>query len=161
MDIREEMNIGGSRYDTTRAMSDPKMRQEITESLQPEGEVDVVVALETLGLPLGLLLAEICEAEFVPLREKGKIPADKKYLESVSAGYDHRDKSLVIDTRNLSDDENVLIVDDWIETGKQIESALRLVEPLCDQVIAVSTIGTDKNKTYSFLQDYKVLEVAD
>lgn len=161
MDIRDQMDVGGSRYDTTRAMSDPSTRKRIINSLTPEEEVDVVVALETLGLPIGLLIAENCDAGFVPLREENKIPASEKHLRSVDVPYDHRDKTLVVDARNLSDDQEVLLADDWIESGEQIRSALNLVEPLCDEITAVSTIGTDTNEQYKFLEDYTVLEAID
>lgn len=155
------MDIGKSRYDTTRAMSDPKVRDYIIRNLEPEKPVDVVVALETLGLPLGLLIAEKCDAEFVPLREENKIPADEKYLISVDAPYNHRNKTLVIDRRNLSKEQDVLLVDDWIESGAQIRAALNLVEPLCNKITAISTIGTDKDKHYPFLQDHKLIEAIE
>lgn len=161
MDIRKKMKIGDSRYDTTRAMSDPEIREDIISDLTPSEDVETVVALETLGLPIGLLVAESCGSKFVPLREKGKIPAPKDKLESVQVDYESRDKSLVVDTRNISEDDTILIVDDWIETGLQIEASIELLDPLCDEIVAVSTIGTDKNTNYPFLDDYSLYTILD
>lgn len=150
------MSIGGSRYDTTRAMSDPKIRDTIVSNLTPNEKVDIVVALETLGLPIGLLVAENCGSEFVPLREEDKIPAPQSELESIQVDYEDRDKTLVVDTRNISDDDCVLIVDDWIETGLQIRASIELLNPLCEEIVAVSAIGTDRDTNYQFLDDYQL-----
>lgn len=53
--------------------------------------------------------------------------------------------------------ERILLVDEWAETGSQIEAAINLLERAGGIIKGISLIGIEKNdKTLSILERYKV-----
>lgn len=83
-----------------------------------------VVAIESRGFILGSILAEKLNAGFVPVRKKGKLPAD-----TLKESYE---KEYGIDTIEIHKDalnsnDIVLIHDDILATGGTMEAAINLV----------------------------------
>lgn len=143
--IRDLMSTGGDRYDTSKTYENEKLRNYVMSNLKPKNSVNTVVGLETYGLTLGILIANNMNEKFIPIREKNKIPAPDKYLKSASCGYSHRRKTLEIDIRRFESIESVLLVDDWIESGTQILTAIDLLGSIDIQVSEISVIGIDEN----------------
>jgi adenine phosphoribosyltransferase len=88
-------------------------------------QVDVVAGIESRGFLLGPMLAGALNAGFVPIRKKGKLPA-----ETYSASYE---LEYGIDTVELHRDairpgQKVLLHDDLLATGGTAKAAVDLVE---------------------------------
>lgn len=140
-----DMSTGGDRYNTIRSYKNTDKRDKVVEILTPKIDVDAVVGLETTGLTLGVLIADNLDCQFVPMREKDKIPAPEDKLISSNCEYVHRRKKLEIDTREFNDDQRILLVDDWIESGKQIYTALDIFDSINVNIVGISVVGTDDN----------------
>lgn len=90
-------------------------------------KIDLVAGIESRGFITGAALADRLGVGFVPLRKKGKLPAEiisEKYeLEYGSASIEvHKDAVLK--------GQNVLIADDLLATGGTMLAATKLVERL-------------------------------
>jgi adenine phosphoribosyltransferase len=87
--------------------------------------IDKVAAIESRGFMIGAPLALQLHAGFVPLRKKGKLPADNFGQDyTLEYGTDrlemHRD--------GIERGERVLLVDDLLATGGTAEAALGLID---------------------------------
>jgi adenine phosphoribosyltransferase len=87
--------------------------------------IDYVVAVESRGFIFGAALAYKLGVGFIPVRKKGKLPA-----ETVSADYslEYGTDSLEMHKDALYPNANVLIIDDLLATGGTAEAVCRLVK---------------------------------
>lgn len=97
--------------------------------------IDAVVGIESRGFIFGTPLAYLLDVGFVPVRKKGKLPAD-----TIAIQYDleYGSNVLEIHTDGLRPGQRVLIVDDLLATGGTTEGTVRLVESLGAHVVSLA-----------------------
>ena len=97
--------------------------------------IDAVVGIESRGFIFGTPLAYLLDVGFVPVRKKGKLPAD-----TISIQYDleYGTNVLEIHTDGLRSGQRILIVDDLLATGGTTEGTVRLVESLGARVVSLA-----------------------
>ncbi|MGE5334465.1 MAG: adenine phosphoribosyltransferase [Nitrososphaerota archaeon] len=97
--------------------------------------IDAVVGIESRGFIFGTPLAYLLGVGFVPVRKKGKLPA-----ETITIQYDleYGSNVLEIHTDALHPGQRVLIVDDLLATGGTTEGTVRLVEGLGARVVSLA-----------------------
>ena len=89
--------------------------------------IDKVVGIDARGFVFGAVLAYKLNVGFVPVRKKGKLPA-----ETISESYslEYGKDVLEMHADAIQKGERVLIVDDLIATGGTIAATIKLVEDL-------------------------------
>ena len=97
--------------------------------------IDAVVGIESRGFIFGTPLAYPLNVGFVPVRKKGKLPAD-----TITIQYDleYGSNVLEIHTDALRPGQRVLIVDDLLATGGTTEGTVRLVQSLGAEVVSLA-----------------------
>ena len=100
-------------------------------------DVELVVGMEARGFIIGAPLAYHLGCGFVPVRKKGKLPAEtlaKTYqLEYGSATLEiHRDA--------IRPGQRVLIIDDLLATGGTTRAVCEMVEELGGNIVAVGFV---------------------
>lgn len=100
-----------------------------------DAAIDAVVGIESRGFIFGTPLAYLLNVGFVPVRKKGKLPAD-----TITIQYDleYGSNVLEIHTDGLRPGQRVLIVDDLLATGGTTEGTVRLVESLGAHVVSLA-----------------------
>lgn len=98
-------------------------------------KVDKVVGIESRGFVLGAALAVRLNAGFVPIRKKGKLPAETVREEyALEYGKDivelHKDA--------VQRGERILLHDDLLATGGTMVAAVKLVEKLGGTIVGIS-----------------------
>ncbi len=90
-------------------------------------KIDKVAGIESRGFILGAPLAVALGVGFVPIRKKGKLPAE-------TVGHDYELEygvdRIEIHTDAITEGERVLLVDDLIATGGTAEAAVLLIRKL-------------------------------
>ena len=88
-------------------------------------QVDKVAAIESRGFIIGAALAYKLRVGFVPIRKRGKLPAE-------NFGQDYQleygNDRLEMHRDGISPTERVVLVDDLIATGGTARAALKLIE---------------------------------
>ena len=97
--------------------------------------IDKVVCIESRGFILGSALAVSLGAGFVPIRKKGKLPAEV-IREEYALEYGTDAIEMHLDA--LQPGEHILLHDDLLATGGTMCAAVRLVEKLQAQIIGIS-----------------------
>jgi len=102
-----------------------------------EMDFDLVVGIDSRGFIFGAALAYLLQKGFIPVRKKGKLPA-----ETVSETYEleYGTDTLEIHKDAVKAGQKVLIIDDLIATGGTAVAAINLVKKLGAQVIEFAAV---------------------
>lgn len=121
--------------DITTLLKDPiGMRVMIDELVRryQDAKIDKIAGIESRGFILGAPLAYALGKGFVPIRKKGKLPAE-------TIGHDYEleygSDRIEIHTDAIEKGEKVLLVDDLIATGGTAEAACKLIDKMGGHVI--------------------------
>lgn len=117
--------------------------------------IDVVVGPEARGFLFGAPVATKLGVGFVPIRKKGKLPADTIGIEyDLEYGTD----ILEIHKDGIKPGQRVAIVDDLLATGGTISAVAKLVEQVGGEVASMDFVieltelkGRDKLEKYDIL----------
>lgn len=95
-------------------------------------KIDKVAGIESRGFILGAPLAYALGVGFVPIRKKGKLPAE-------TVGHDYELEygvdRIEIHTDAIAKGERVLLVDDLVATGGTAEAAVILLRKLGGEIV--------------------------
>ena len=95
-------------------------------------KIDKVVGIESRGFIVGAPLAYLLGVGFVPIRKKGKLPADTVGQDyELEYGIDR----IEIHTDAIAPGERVLLVDDLLATGGTAEAAASLIDQVGGVVV--------------------------
>jgi adenine phosphoribosyltransferase len=124
--------------DITPLLQNPAALRFVIETLAAryrDARIDQVVGIESRGFIFGTPLAYLLNTGFVPVRKKGKLPA-----ETVSIEYEleYGSNVLEIHTDAVHPGQRILIVDDLLATGGTTEGTVRLVESLGADVVSLA-----------------------
>lgn len=154
--IREKS--GKNRCDLTLLMGDYEVFSNLIKDMtRPFNtfRIDKVAALEATGFALGAGVASDLKAGLVLTRKADKIAWSAK--SSDFTDYTNEKKVFEIADDAIKPDENILIVDDWSETGAQLKAAISLIEQLGGNIIGVTCINIDDRvKKDKLLSKYKL-----
>ncbi len=95
-------------------------------------QIDIIAGIEARGFIFGSLLAQKLNIPFVPIRKKGKLPA-----ETISQEYEleYGIDSVEIHKDAIKQNSKVLIIDDLLATGGTATASCQLIEKLGGQVV--------------------------
>lgn len=100
-------------------------------------KIDKIAGIESRGFILGAPLAYALGKGFVPIRKKGKLPAE-------TIGHDYEleygTDRIEIHTDAVAKGEKILLVDDLIATGGTAEAACKLIEKMGGQIVECSFV---------------------
>lgn len=110
-------------------------------------KIDKIAGIESRGFIIGGAMAFQLAKGFVPIRKKGKLPAE-------TVGHDYEleygSDRIEMHTDAISEGERILLVDDLIATGGTAEAAISLIEKVggviveCCFVIDLPDVGGRK-----------------
>ncbi len=116
--------------DITTLLKDSKVLKETIELMAQDFRdkgITKVIGIESRGFIFGIPLALELNAGFVPVRKKGKLPAEVlSYEYELEYGTD----TLEIHKDALSSEDKVLIADDLLATGGTAKAAVKLATDL-------------------------------
>jgi adenine phosphoribosyltransferase len=116
-------------------------------------KIDKVVGIESRGFIIGSALAVNLGAGFVPVRKKGKLPAN---VISEQYSLEYGTDSIEMHVDAIKPGERVILHDDLLATGGTMCAAIKLVERLQAKIVGVSFLIE-----LSFLQGRKNLQGQD
>lgn len=95
-------------------------------------KIDKIAGIESRGFILGAPLAYALGKGFIPIRKKGKLPA-----ETIGHDYDleYGSDRIEIHTDAIAKGEKILLVDDLIATGGTAEAACKLIEKMGGKIV--------------------------
>ena len=165
MDLKEKIRViegfpkeGISFKDITTLVADGEAFKEsidrIAEHLRDKN-VDLILGPEARGFIFGVPVAYALGVGFVPVRKKGKLPAETVSVDySLEYGVD----VLEIHKDAIKKGQRVAIVDDLLATGGTVDAVAKLVEKVGAEVVALDFAieltelrGRDKLEGYEIM----------
>ncbi|MCW3842959.1 phosphoribosyltransferase [Micromonospora yasonensis] len=133
--------------DTAGWWRDPEVLADLGPALAglfPATRPTVVVAPEVSGLLLGPLVAVAAGAGFLPAYKDGGERRRVGALRWAETPPDHRGRRqrLGLDTVRLGPADRVLLVDDWVDSGAQLDALHRLVSGAGAEVVGAAAVVT-------------------
>ncbi|MEY5068576.1 MAG: hypothetical protein RLZ47_438 [Bacteroidota bacterium] len=141
--------------DITPILKDPDLCRDIVEAFAERFsklEFDAIAGIESRGFLFGLMLANRFNIPFIPIRKKGKLPA-----ETIAQTYDLEYGTATIEIHRdaFTPGTRVLIHDDLLATGGTVEASAKLIQQLGGEVAGFSfIIGLSFLKGEERLTDY-------
>lgn len=123
--------------DITPVLQDPELLQstiQVFADRHRDAGVDKVVGIEARGFIFGVPVALALGAGFVPVRKKGKLPADT--IER-SYGLEYGEDAVELHTDAIGKGERVLLIDDLLATGGTAAAAAHLIEQLGGEIVEI------------------------
>ena len=117
-------------------------------------DIDYIVGPEARGFLFGTAVAYVLGVGFIPVRKPGKLPFD-----TVSKEYEleYGTNKLEMHSDAIKKGDKIAIVDDLLATGGTIESAVKMIEDLGGEVVALEfLVELESLKAREILSEYEV-----
>ena len=143
--------------DITSVIQDPnglKLAIDEMQKLLKDVEFDVIAGVESRGFIFGMPIAYNLGKAFIPIRKKGKLPA-----ETVSKEYalEYGTATIEMHKDAIKEGDKVVVVDDLLATGGTAKAIAELVEQCGGEVVSFQfAIELDFLKGREVLEGYKV-----
>ncbi len=146
----------GSRCDVTPLFANFEAFSALVEGIFAhfrETEFDYAAGIDALGFILGTAVAMRAKKGFISIRKGGKLPVETRSVQFVD--YTGLQKSLEIRPDMFPRGARILLVDEWIETGTQVNAAIELIENQQCEVVGIAAINIDGNAvTNALIEKY-------
>ncbi len=156
-----DTNTPGPRCDVTPLFADPEAFAELVADLCAPfdaADIDLVAGIDALGFILGTAIAVHLHKGFTPIRKGGKLPVAVTSVAFVD--YSGQPKTLELRQGGLPAGAWVLLVDEWVETGAQVQAAVEMIEGVGGVVVGIAAINMDDNPGVRWLRErYKCVAV--
>lgn len=162
MDLKSKIRViedfpieGISFKDITTLIKDKAAFKEVVDIIVEdlkEKEIDYIVGPEARGFLFGAAAAYVLGVGFIPLRKAGKLPSK---TETYEYDLEYGTNVLEIHKDSINKGDRVAIVDDLLATGGTVFSAIKLIEKLGGEVVALEfLIELESLKGREKLQGY-------
>ena len=142
---------------------DPGLMRKITLAMSRPFKgrgVTKVLGIDAVGFILAALVAERLGAGLVLVRKGGKIPSPAYRV--AFTDYSKQKKTLEIKKNAISRKDRLLIVDDWAETGLQLQYTIKLAKKFKPNIIGISLVINEMNpRQRKAISRYRVQEIID
>lgn len=124
-------------------------------------KIDKIACTDALGFILGTGVSLELKKPLILIRKHGKLPYPEKNLLSMDTGGPKKSRrKLQIKKDSIKKRDKILIVDDWLNTGIQVKTAIKMIEKLGGKVIGITTFSSNTNDSTKYLfENYNLKQV--
>lgn len=162
MDYKQYLRPGKGATDITKLLSDNEAFKSLIGDLTEvfaDTIIDKVVCIDGWGTLLGAPTAYALGVGLIPIRSPGKLR--NEVFSEIYTDYSGKEKTLEIHRDSLKNGERVLLIDDWVETGSTVMTAVKLIEKCGGKVVGIGTFMDDtKPEVHDKLKQYNYKYVA-
>lgn len=125
-------------------LGDPEIVKKIGRafvSVFSEIKIDAVVTVETKGIPLAYAVASYLNVPVVIIRRDPKVTEGSSVSINYVSGSSRRIQTMVLSKRNLKENLNVCIIDDFMKAGGTITGMVDLLKEFNAKVVAIGVLA--------------------
>lgn len=120
-----------------------------------------VLTVETKGIPLALMTAKALNIPLVLARRNSKVTEGPSVNISYVSGTGQRIQNMSLPKRALSENEQVLIIDDFMKGGGTARGMIDLVHEFGAEVVGTAVLVATKSPEAKLVSDYTSLLVLE
>ena len=124
----------------------------IRDLTKPFDNFNKIAGIDAIGFIIAGGISVDRKIGLVPIRKGGRLPTKNPDKESF-IDYSNTKKTLELNPSAIKKSDSFLIVDDWIETGSQVKSAIKLIERNGGKIAGISALCAHRNKKTQDLFD--------
>ncbi|XP_026154788.1 adenine phosphoribosyltransferase [Mastacembelus armatus] len=113
--------------------------------------IDLVGGIDAMGFILGASVATILGKGFLAFRKAGHLCVDTQNQNYTD--YTGKEKTMEVRLDVLKPGMQVLLVDQWIETGGTMKAAIQLVESLGATVVGVAAVAIENTEGGKWIKE--------
>lgn len=120
--------------------------------------IDVVMTVETKGIPLAYAVASFLNVPVIIVRRDPKVTEGSSVSINYVSGSSRRIQTMVLPKRSLPEGSNVCIIDDFMKAGGTITGMISLLEEFEANVAAIGVLAeADDEEDERIVTDYTSL----
>ena len=147
---------GGYLY-MTDVLGDPSIVNEIGRliaSIFIHKPIDVVMTMETKGIPIAYATASQLNVPVVIVRRSSKVTEGSTVSMNYVSGSSKRIQSMVLPRRSLRPGANVLILDDFMKAGGTMKGMMNLIKEFDARPVGAAVLMETKDAEHKLVNDY-------
>lgn len=162
MNLKDYLRSGNGASDITPLLANKDAFGTVVDSLSSlfnDKKIDVVACVEGRGFILGGAVAYRLKCGLIPLRYPGKLK-NEVYSQTYT-DYSGKEKELQIHKDSLTPNQTILLIDDWLETGATVKTAVTLLEKCGGKIEGIGVFmdaSSDKTKQELIKYSYRYIE---
>lgn len=118
-------------------------------------EIDVVMTVETKGIPLAYAVAHFLKVPVIIVRRDPKVTEGSSVSINYISGSTRRIQTMVLPRRSLKEGMNVCVVDDFMKAGGTINGMLSLLDEFSANIKAIGVLAeADDEEDERIVEDY-------
>lgn len=123
-------------------------------SVYADQDVDVIMTMETKGIPLAYATAEQLGVPVVIARKASRITEGSTVSINYLSGSTKRVQSMVLARRSLPEASHVLIIDDFMKAGGTVRGMMNLLDEFSATIAGVAVLMEVKDVSHRLVDDY-------
>ncbi len=143
---------------------DPRMLKKIARVMATSflrQEIDYVVTIETKGIPLATVLADILNKPIIVVRKSARL-TEGPTIQMNYLGSSKTIKTMALPIRALERGSKVLFVDDFMKAGGTAKGVIDLMKEFEVKVVGVSVVMATKEPVKKLVENYySLIELED
>ena len=117
-------------------------------------EPDLVLTVETKGIPLAVMTAQYLSCPFVVARRDHKWSEGSSVSTNYVSGSDHRIQSMSLSKRSIRAGARVLVIDDFMKAGGTVKGLMSLVREFSAHVVGTGVFMATTQPVNKLVADY-------
>jgi purine operon repressor len=117
-------------------------------------KIDFVVTVATKGIPLAYAVASFLNVPVVIIRRDSKVTEGSMVSINYVSGSSKRIQTMVLSKRSLTEEANVLIVDDFMKAGGTINGMISLLAEFKANVVGIGVLVESEEAEERLVDEY-------
>lgn len=126
-------------------------------SIYMDKNIDVVMTVETKGIPLAYAVANYLNIPVTIVRRDSHVTEGATVNINYVSGSTKRIQTMMLPKRSLREGENVLIIDDFMRAGGTVKGMIQLIEEFKANVVGIGVIVESSDFEERLINDYTSL----
>ncbi len=119
-----------------------------------DAEPDVVLTVETKGIPLAVMTAQYLSCPFVIARRDHKWSEGSSVSTNYVSGSERRIQSMSLSKRSMREGARVLVIDDFMKAGGTVKGLMSLVREFSAHVVGTGVFMATGQPVDKLVSDY-------
>jgi purine operon repressor len=153
---RKRIILGGYVY-MNDIFYNPNILQKIAKSLAApylDKKIDYVVTIETKGIPLAIMTANILNIPMIVVRKSARLTEGTTIQMNYIAGSSRRINTMALAKRSIPKGAKVLFVDDFMKAGGTAKGITDLMKEFEAEVVGIAVVMSTKEPEVKLIDDY-------